>query len=155
MIPSIYKNRKNFIIVGLTGRIGSGCSTAAKFLATEQKEHKLKDLCIDDSSNDKNRKKFIVDKFYKKNWKPFTTIRASDIIITYILKYNFDEFNNILKEFDEKVEEAQTSNEENEPALNKRLKLYGKIIQLEKGFKVKYNEAHEKFKGIFNKDGLK
>lgn len=155
MIPSIYKNRKNFIIVGLTGRIGSGCSTTASFLSTERKNHKLKNLCIDDESNDKSRKKFIVDKFYKENWKPFTTIRASDVIIAYILKYDFDEFNIILKEFNTKVEEAQKTNSNKEPTLNKRLKLYGKIIQFEKGFKAKYNEAHEKFKNLFNQEGVK
>lgn len=35
VIRQIYKLRQNFILIGLTGRTGSGCSTVAKILATE------------------------------------------------------------------------------------------------------------------------
>lgn len=35
VIKQIYKLRQNFILIGLTGRIGSDCSTVAKVLETE------------------------------------------------------------------------------------------------------------------------
>ena len=35
VVKQIYKLRKNFILIGLTGRTGSGCSTVAKVLETE------------------------------------------------------------------------------------------------------------------------
>ena len=35
VIKQIYKLRQNFILMGLTGRTGSGCSTVAKVLETE------------------------------------------------------------------------------------------------------------------------
>lgn len=35
VVKQIYKLRQNFILIGLTGRIGSGCSTVAKVLGTE------------------------------------------------------------------------------------------------------------------------
>ena len=35
VIKQIYKLRQNFILLGLTGRTGSGCSTVAKVLETE------------------------------------------------------------------------------------------------------------------------
>ena len=35
VIKQIYKLRQNFIHIGLTGRTGSGCSTVAKVLGTE------------------------------------------------------------------------------------------------------------------------
>ena len=35
VIKQIYKLRQNFILIGLTGRTGSGCSTVAKVLGTE------------------------------------------------------------------------------------------------------------------------
>lgn len=35
VIRQIYKLRQNFILIGLTRRTGSGCSTVAKILATE------------------------------------------------------------------------------------------------------------------------
>ena len=103
MIETIYKNRKEFVIIGLTGRIGSGCTTTANFLSQKIENHKLKRICIDDHSNDKQRKKFIIDKFYRENWKAFKIIRASDVISTFLLKYNFDELNIILDKFGKKV----------------------------------------------------
>lgn len=33
-VNNVYKERANNIIIGLTGRTGSGCSTAAKILET-------------------------------------------------------------------------------------------------------------------------
>ena len=35
VVKQIYKLRQNFILIGLTGRTGSGCSTVAKVLETE------------------------------------------------------------------------------------------------------------------------
>ena len=35
VVKQIYKLRQNFILIGLTGRTGSGCSTVAKVLGTE------------------------------------------------------------------------------------------------------------------------
>lgn len=35
VVKQKYKLRQNFILIGLTGRTGSGCSTVAKVLETE------------------------------------------------------------------------------------------------------------------------
>ena len=35
VVKQIYKLRQNFILIGLTGMTGSGCSTVAKVLGTE------------------------------------------------------------------------------------------------------------------------
>ena len=40
VVKQIYGLRQNFILIGLTGRTGSGCSTVAKLLQTEN----VKDL---------------------------------------------------------------------------------------------------------------
>ena len=64
MIETIYKNRKNFIIIGLTGRIGSGCTTSAEFLSKKIEAHKLSKICIDDHSTDEHRKNYIIDNNY-------------------------------------------------------------------------------------------
>lgn len=34
IVDKIYKLRKNFVVIGLTGRTGSGCTTVAKLLST-------------------------------------------------------------------------------------------------------------------------
>ena len=77
MIDTIYENRKNFIIIGLTGRIGSGCTTTAEFMSKNKEEHNLKNFCVNDNSTDKDRKKYIIDTYYRKNWEKFQIIRAS------------------------------------------------------------------------------
>ncbi len=35
VIESIYNEREQFILIGLTGRTGSGCSTVSKILSEE------------------------------------------------------------------------------------------------------------------------
>ena len=35
VVKQIYKLRQNFMLIGVTGRTGSGCSTVAKVLETE------------------------------------------------------------------------------------------------------------------------
>lgn len=97
MIDTIYSHKKNFIILGLTGRIGSGCTTAANFLSQRTEEHSIEELILSDDVNDKFRKKYIIDKFYRQNWKPFVILKASDIITAFIMKYDFIEINNILE----------------------------------------------------------
>jgi putative protein kinase ArgK-like GTPase of G3E family len=40
-INKVYDNREKYIIIGLTGRTGSGCSTSAKILSTPRELLKL------------------------------------------------------------------------------------------------------------------
>ena len=35
VVDQIFRLRKDFIVIGLTGRTGSGCSTVAKILSTK------------------------------------------------------------------------------------------------------------------------
>lgn len=156
MIETIYKNRKNFIIIGLTGRIGSGCTTSAEFLSKKIEAHKLSKICIDDHSTDEHRKNYIIDKFYRNNWNPFIIIRASDIISTFILKYNFDELISILNEFNKEVKNViellkhKRDFPNDKIKLYNRLKSYNEIKTLDEKFKKEYNDAHNKFKDLHN-----
>lgn len=160
MINTIYNNRENFIIIGLTGRIGSGCTTTANFLSQDLSEHSLMPVFIDDHSNDKQRKRYIVDKFYRQNWQKFQVIRASDVITTFILKYNFEEFNSILNEFNEKIKVVHNllKQKKDFPSENKdlfnRLKYYGEIKMFDKNFEEYYNYSHIKFKTLHSQLNL-
>lgn len=94
VIDQIYKLRQNFILIGLTGRTGSGCTTVANVLKTEDPKNLLgnyKDKhegYIDNNT----RKDTIVHKFIAKNWFRFTVLKASDIIFFYALQLPFEEF---------------------------------------------------------------
>lgn len=94
VVDQIFKLRKDFIVIGLTGRTGSGCTTVAKIMSTE----KASDIKSEyrefnnEKINNNTRKERIVAKFISSNWRPFFTIKASDIIFYYALLEDFDTF---------------------------------------------------------------
>lgn len=87
VINQIYKLRQDFIVIALTGRTGSGCSTVARVLSeknfanlkSEYKEFRNGEI------NNNVRKNRIVYNYMKEHWHPFTIIKASDIIFYYAL----------------------------------------------------------------------
>ncbi|MBU3110172.1 dCMP deaminase [Clostridium lacusfryxellense] len=92
-VDMLFDERKNFIIIGLTGRTGSGCSKVAKILSTE----KFVDLELNKSDSTKfkdnnERKDSIVYKYMEKNWRKFQTIEIRNVITSFILENNFVEF---------------------------------------------------------------
>lgn len=99
VIESVFQLRENFVVIGLTGRTGSGCTTIAEKLATKEwteLKSNYKDLNSQPINNDV-RKNRIVHRFLKEHWKqPFDVISASDIIFYYALKEEFDVFANSL-----------------------------------------------------------
>ncbi len=94
-IKEIYKNRKDFILIGLTGKIGAGCTTTANFLIEEK--HNLPPIAITEESSDRNRKRFIIRQFYEKNWHPFVKITVSDIITSFMLEHKFKDIESFLE----------------------------------------------------------
>ena len=95
VIDQIYKLRQDFMVIGLTGRTGSGCSTVAGVLAESdftklKSEYKEFRSGIIDNNVRKNR---IVYNFMKEHWRPFTIIKASDVIFYFaLLLDDFDKF---------------------------------------------------------------
>lgn len=94
IVSNIYHLRKNFVIIGLTGRTGSGCTTIANLFRCE----KFEDLHAPEPSeehegisNDERKYKIIYN-FAKINWKYFSVITASDIIFYFALSLKFDDF---------------------------------------------------------------
>lgn len=96
-IKEIYKHRQDFIIIGLTGRIGSGCSTVAKIMQNNVSDFGIEQVSIAQNTTDELRKKHIIVKFFQKNWKPFYIIRASDIILSFILEHDLSVFDAYIK----------------------------------------------------------
>jgi len=91
-INTIFKERGKFIILGLTGRTGSGCTTTAKFLSMNFQAIDHQRPKISNFENDDERKYKIICEYAQKNWKEFYHIRIRDIITSFILEYNFDIF---------------------------------------------------------------
>ena len=92
-INKIYDERKDFIVIGLTGRTGSGCSTVAKILSTEKfTELDLKSPKSHDFKNSEEIKYSIIHSYASAgNWNGFEVISMSDIIVSYIIENGYEE----------------------------------------------------------------
>lgn len=89
-VENLYDNRENFIVIGLTGRTGSGCSSAGKILSSELKDIKFPKYKITDDNDE--RKYRIVYNFINKNWTPFVWVQVKDIITSFIVEKPYSEF---------------------------------------------------------------
>jgi len=89
MISELFMERSQFVLIGLTGRTGSGCTSAANIL--ESKNPEFPDLSTvkykgDLFYKDLNGKRYeILKKYASKNIEPFYSIKVSDLISAYLL----------------------------------------------------------------------
>lgn len=109
-IHEVYDTREKYIIIGLTGRTGSGCSKAAELLSSTKEDLKLiKPRIVADNQNE-SRKFSIIKRFIDKNWEPFVWIKIKDIITSFILEVEKEVFINYVAEFIE-PENTERQNE--------------------------------------------
>lgn len=96
-IEKIYSERKDFILIGLTGRTGSGCSTSADILSTEDfKGLKLRQPKNGDYHNSDERKYKVLYKYAEENWNGFYVLSMSDVIFSFILENEYDDMYKII-----------------------------------------------------------
>lgn len=102
MISSLFHERGKFIVLGLTGRTGSGCTTAASILESEEPDFpEVDDVNYNGSGFfsglDSNRynvaRNYIVD-----NYNSFISIKVSDLISAYILSLDAEEVVDFISE---------------------------------------------------------
>ena len=96
-INDIFSQRNNFLIVGLTGRVGSGCSTVADYMSQKKNALNVIEATLGDHPTDNARKRNIIYNYFNENWVPFTVIRVKDIITSFILEYDLSSINEYLK----------------------------------------------------------
>ena len=96
-INNAFLEKQSLIILGLTGRTGSGCSTVSKILNKES----FYDLDVHDQKTydfqSRDERKYEI--FYKfmsvdGRWAPFTIIEGSSIIFSFIIESGFETFCN-------------------------------------------------------------
>lgn len=88
-IKSLYSQRERFILIGLTGRTGSGCTTVSDILAKESMDElDLRSYKTRDYKSADERKYSVIYRYMKEGnkWKSFTVIEASSIIFSFILQ---------------------------------------------------------------------
>lgn len=89
-INKVFEHRKNFLVIGLTGRTGSGCSTAAGILA-EKEFSGLKFPSIHNPpENQEHRKLRIIRLWAEVHWHPFNLISVTSLIFSLAIKDGVD-----------------------------------------------------------------
>ncbi len=107
LVNEMYRGKKDLIILGLTGRTGSGCSTIAKILESKEfKDLDLKKPKDYDFENVEDRKYKILYEFMQEdcNWQSFQTIELSSVILYFALNGGAD---NIIKWIEDLCEEKK------------------------------------------------
>ncbi len=131
LIDNLYKLRRNFILLGLTGRTGSGCSSIAKILSTQNLDE-LPSNYKDgkDLSDVEQRKNLIVNRFIRQeyNWSPFMVITASDIIFYFALLEDFNVFK------DSFIEAGKSEKQEKDQKQSKDQKIEKAIDDIKEDF---------------------
>lgn len=82
-IALAYAERTDLIVFALTGRTGSGCSTAAAILCKGFDEIYISDESL---AEPEKRKYAITTEFARKQWIPFTAITVSSVIFSFALE---------------------------------------------------------------------
>jgi deoxycytidylate deaminase len=96
-LDTVYRERSNFIILGLTGRTGSGCTEIATLLEKEFAGFNPPKPKYSDFNNDEERKYRVVYGFTEENWKSYHHIRMSHVIATFLLELPFSKFVELYK----------------------------------------------------------
>lgn len=92
-VQNAFYQRQSLIIIGLTGKTGSGCSTVASilhkadFLDLDIKNPKQRDYC-----NKTEREDEIIYNYMcaEGRWSPFTIIEGSSVILSFLVEMGID-----------------------------------------------------------------
>ena len=101
-ITEILKQREEFMLIGLTGRVGSGCSEVASILSSSFTEIGLPPIYPGDMglANDDERDKRILYRYAAHHWQKFDVIKVRTIITSFLfndLDSFFNEINSYLE----------------------------------------------------------
>lgn len=90
-IGRIYGDDDDFIVLGLTGRTGSGCSTAAKILQADLDHIRHSLFSGERPNSNAQRKERILLRHFKATWAPFLLIQVRAVITTFLLDSETEE----------------------------------------------------------------
>lgn len=97
-IGKIYGDEDDFIVLGLTGRTGSGCSTAAKILRSRREDIRHCLYAGEKPGTNEQRKERIILRHFKATWNPFLLIQVRAVITTFLLDSDVKEALDFFKE---------------------------------------------------------
>lgn len=85
-LNKLYSLRKDFTVIGLTGRVGAGCSEIAKKLSSDNFNKDINELYIKNASDTDEIKINICTNFLKhpSNWERFKVIHYRDVLLLHL-----------------------------------------------------------------------
>lgn len=95
----LYDAQKEFIVLGLCGKVGSGVSEVSKILEQRFEELHLPQPGFQGRDSYDEHEYRILYKYAEKNWRKADRIRTSALITRHILTKSKDEAFKFLKEF--------------------------------------------------------
>lgn len=84
-LKALFAHRGQFVVLGLTGRTGSGCTTAANLLTKTFGDLRLEPVASPLVTVEQ-RKHRVIAEFAEKNWQPFLEVSVTLIIVTFVLE---------------------------------------------------------------------
>ncbi|WP_322051835.1 hypothetical protein [Paraburkholderia bannensis] len=105
-VAQIYGDDDDFILIGLTGRTGSGCSTVARILQSTKEKIRHSLFSGDEPKTNENRKERILLKHFETTWTPFLLLQVRAIITTFLLdqegSFTAEKFSNLFETEEQK-----------------------------------------------------
>lgn len=95
-LDQLYSLRKNFTIIGLTGRTGSGCSELAEILSSDFSKISNIRSYEDIEESVFQRKYKIVQNYTQQNWKKYKVIEYKKVLLLLLLPRLYNKPNNTL-----------------------------------------------------------
>lgn len=95
-LDQLYSLRKNFTIIGLTGRTGSGCSELAEILSSDFNKISNIRLFNDIEESVFQKKYQIVQNYTAQNWKNYKVIEYKKVLLLLLLPKLYNKPNNTL-----------------------------------------------------------
>lgn len=90
-ISTIYGEDDDFILLGLTGQTGSGCSTVAKILNSEKNNIRHSLFNGETPSSNMERKELIISKCFENTWEKYRFIQVRSILTLLLVECGIKE----------------------------------------------------------------
>lgn len=95
-LRKLFQRRASFVLIALTGRTGSGCTTATSVLTQTFSQLKVPKARTEDFSMEDRKHRIALD-YAEKNWEPFFSISVSNVILSFLLDVERDALRGFLQ----------------------------------------------------------
>ena len=97
-LKGLFAHRGQFIVLGLTGRTGSGCTTAANLLTKGFDELRLEPVASPLATVEQRKHRAVIE-FAEKNWEPFIEVSVTLTIVTFVIETETSALDTFLKSY--------------------------------------------------------